>query len=112
MPSKERLPTSRYDITVVNEVVHTDNTARLVSEIRQYLTKDDLGDNYLLHTVTRGEQLDWLAYKYLGDTRYWWVIADLNRDVLLDIDQLQIPAATQLLVPTREFLTSRRRVMS
>ncbi|HRT96273.1 MAG TPA: hypothetical protein P5532_17760 [Planctomycetota bacterium] len=49
------------------------------------------------HTVVEGDRLDLLAYRYLGDARLWWVIADYN-DIFWPLDLglgrlLRIPSA-------------------
>lgn len=33
------------------------------------------------YTVTQGDRIDRLAYKSLGDSRLWWLLADLNPHV-------------------------------
>lgn len=33
-----------------------------------------------LHTVSEGDRLDLLAFKYYGDPKRWWLIADANRN--------------------------------
>jgi phage tail protein X len=37
-----------------------------------------LPESNVLHTVTSGDRLDLLAYKYYGDTTKWWQISDAN----------------------------------
>ena len=49
------------------------------------------------HTVILGDRLDTLAASLLGDSRLWWILADLNPETVPDTHLLQ-PGAT-LLVP-------------
>lgn len=56
------------------------------------------------HTVVAGDRLDLLAYKYWNKfipdaSKYWWVIADANQDVIdnpLDLTEL---VGTDLFIP-------------
>lgn len=63
--------------------------------------KDDAArqdDRY--HIVMDGDRLDVLAWKYLGDARLWWVIAEYNNIFwFFDIetgDELRIPSFEHL----------------
>ena len=52
------------------------------------------------HTVAESDRIDSLAYKYLGDTDLWWVIADYN-DLFFCQDleigaKLRIPSLEQV----------------
>ncbi|HHV62128.1 MAG TPA: LysM peptidoglycan-binding domain-containing protein [Firmicutes bacterium] len=44
---------------------------------RRRMPKTDWPDNRA-HTVKDGDTLWMLAWQYLGDAEYWWVIADFN----------------------------------
>ena len=50
------------------------------------------------HTVTDDDRIDLLAYRYLGDTNLWWIIADYND--LFFCQDLEI--GTKLRVPSLE----------
>lgn len=47
------------------------------------------------HVVTQGERMDMLAFSHLGDSRLWWMIADMN----LDVDPLRLRGGQRLLMP-------------
>ena len=53
------------------------------------------------HVVVQGERIDQLAYRKLGDSRLWWMLADLNPHVdplfLLGGDVLRVPRVDQIL---------------
>ena len=97
MPALRRISPSRYQTVVASAVKHTDKSTRLAFELRQHLGKDDLGRDFRYYVVRQGDQLDWLAFMFLGDARLWWVLADVNRDVLTDA--LDIPVGTRLIIP-------------
>lgn len=52
------------------------------------------------HVVVQGERIDQIAYRKLGDSRLWWLIADLNPHVdplfLVGNDVLRLPRLEQL----------------
>ena len=50
------------------------------------------------HEVVVGERLDQLAYRYLGDAKLWWVIAEAN-DIAW---ALEIEPGTVLRIPSVE----------
>ena len=60
-------------------------------------TPENLSDldsiTYEIQTAA-GDRIDLIAADYLGDSRLWWVIADLNADRLPD--PLNIPDGTVL----------------
>lgn len=47
------------------------------------------------YTVVQGDRIDVLAYQALGDSRLWWVIADLNPDV----DPLRLQGGQIIVLP-------------
>lgn len=85
------------------EITDSTGTVRRVYELRNFLTKKDLGIHRQVLVVPRHSALDHIAFDVLGDARLWWVIADLNRDVIEDT--LRVPAGTHLVVPTERWLT-------
>lgn len=52
-----------------------------------------------VHIVIDGERLDTIAYKYYGNSKYWWVLADANdiKDTL--INPFVLDSGTKLLIP-------------
>ena len=65
-------PTNRYK-----------NCPTLVLDGKSYLGTRKFGDysrrsDDVYHTIREGDQIDLLALEYLGDDRYWWIIADYN----------------------------------
>lgn len=52
-----------------------------------------IGDQY--HPVVDGDTLSTLAYKYYQDSKYWWVIADVN---VLDWT-FELEVGTILMIP-------------
>jgi nucleoid-associated protein YgaU len=48
-----------------------------VSEIINYR-------KYTWYDIEELDRLDLIAFEYLGDSRLWWVIADLNFDLIKD----------------------------
>ena len=102
---RRRIPVSRYATVVASSVTHTDGSTRLAYDLRRMLDKDALaGTEFNVVVLQGGAQLDWVAWRYLGDSRLWWVVADLNRDVI-DRDTLIIPAGTELIVPHESLLS-------
>ena len=106
MPAQRTIGPSRYATVVATAITHTDGSTRLAFELRDPISKNDLGDRFFTYTTIDGDQLDWLAYRFGGDTRLWWVLADLNQDISGLDDPIRIPAGTQLVVPTEDFFTS------
>lgn len=52
------------------------------------------------HKVRQGDTLLIIADKYYGDSKYWWVIADINdtdKNPLIDIFDLEL--GRELLIP-------------
>lgn len=54
----------------------------------------------VFHTVSENDRIDILAWRYLGDARHWWVIAEYN-----DIEMpLELEPGTVLRIPSRKRL--------
>lgn len=80
-------------------IYETDDFTRPIINERKPITEDDIGQDFTVHTVVEGDQLDLLAYQYGGDSSLWWIIADLNK-VNFPLDP---KIGTQLKIPSREF---------
>lgn len=52
---------------------------------------------YLRVTSAYRNRLDKIAYDFYNNPEYWWVIAESNRDVI--IDPLNVPVGTNLILP-------------
>lgn len=48
------------------------------------------------HELMPGEELDFLAYQYLGQARRWWQVAEVN-ELFWPLD---LPQATRVDIPT------------
>lgn len=60
-----------------------------------------LPESNVLHTVTGGDRLDLLAYKYYGDTTKWWQISDANPQAAFPTNLLdQSPLVEELFMLT------------
>lgn len=56
------------------------------------------GPTDLLHLVRADDNLSNLAYKYYGDSKYWWVIADAN-NIHEPLDIASVYQGKNLLIP-------------
>lgn len=91
MPVK---PDSRFANLKLLRATAPDGAPRQVIELR--LRRPPTTGPMVAHRVTRGETIDLLARRYLGDERLWWRILDANPQIHpLDIapgDTLNIPS--------------------
>tara|TARA_R110002012_G_scaffold176458_1_gene341350 strand:+ start:1908 stop:2204 length:297 start_codon:yes stop_codon:yes gene_type:complete len=73
-----------------------DNQTSLERVKNSYIVKSNEDK---VHTVIEGERLDTISYKYYGDSKFWWAIADTNdiKDTL--INPFQLTSGTKLLIP-------------
>ena len=81
-----KIPTKRND---ANRLVHT--TSLLPDN------KPSANDIYVI--TTPGDRLDLLAYKYYGDTSYWWIIAQANTNTEMKKGSLVLDGGLQLRIP-------------
>lgn len=85
---------SRYKNTSL--IVDRDNE---YFDLRQPIDVMERPDD-IFHTVQEGDRIDILAKKYLGNKKYWWVIADYNNlEFPLDLEVgtvLRIPSIQTL----------------
>ncbi len=88
---------SRYEGTNVTGVRDSSGTVRAFLHNRVSVTQDDIGSNFIIHTVKEGEDLDLLAFRFGGKSRLWWVIADIN-EIPFSFD---IQIGQEILIPTR-----------
>jgi hypothetical protein len=80
--------------------------ARLELTNRLYFATDAVqsADAFQFHFVRDLERIDRLAFNYLGDSRLWWVIAELNPKEIPDTLKLQV--GTYIKIPTLETIQS------
>jgi hypothetical protein len=90
MPKKLHKTDLYFNGAIVNLV---EGNPILTREPREYIeSKDDR-----IHYVVEGETLDFIAYTYYLDSKYWHYIADINKifNPFLDL----LPGST-LIIPT------------
>jgi hypothetical protein len=86
------MATSRYEnLIFMGSVVPTTGT---IAAIRKAVASGQI--SVVQQITSRLERLDNLAGQFLGDARYWWVLAATSNIGW----GLQVPAGTQILVPT------------
>ncbi len=61
-----------------------------------YMRPPNTNKQYRLYTVVQGDSLDILAYRFYGDPRLYWMIANMNPQVHFPDG---LPAGTVLRVP-------------
>jgi len=66
---------------------------------RKKITLEDIDNDFFVHTVQAGDNIDAIAYAFGGKARLWWIIADLNN--------LEFPVTLEigkdLIIPNPEF---------
>ncbi|MFF3450533.1 hypothetical protein ACFYXJ_25715 [Streptomyces sp. NPDC002667] len=69
--------TSRYRQAAVRPVVDATGTTRATVAIRR--SAPPAADDIVYeHRVTGAEDIEYLAWRYFGDSQVWWRIADAN----------------------------------
>lgn len=53
-----------------------------------------------LHLVIEGERLDTISYKYYGNSKYWWVLADSNDISDNMINPFVLTSGSTLIIPS------------
>ncbi len=86
---------SRYETIGAAEVTDADGRTHMALKLR--LTPPTPAG--YLHTVTAGERLDTLAYRYYRNAEKFWLIADANDE--LDPDDLLVPGRELRIPPDR-----------
>ena len=52
------------------------------------------------HVVRNFDTLDALAFKFFGDSKYWWIIADINQI----LNPFELELGTVLLIPDLDII--------
>lgn len=106
--------TSRMGSTPLLQRADPDNPGKL-SNVYHWGTwqrpniPDDDSDRFVRMKQQHLGRLDLLAYHYLGDPNFWWVIADVNNildQFTDDVDAGGLPIGETIRIPTRERLLS------
>ncbi|MEW6556034.1 MAG: LysM domain-containing protein [Elusimicrobiota bacterium] len=71
-------PGSRYKGVPYSAIKLKDEKIVTVLHQRQFVKREDIGENFIIYEVQEGDELDLLAYKFGGKARLWWLIADIN----------------------------------
>jgi len=88
-------PTSRYNYSVL----YRDKRGGDFWGTRQPIRlKRHSSDSYHQVTDADSKRIDLIAWRYYGDVRLWWVIAEVNEIG----DPLEIPVGTRLRIPSYE----------
>lgn len=79
-------------------VVYSDGPAILKRERLGYIpTPRDIN-----HEVVDGDRIDMLAFRYYGNSKYWWAIADINRV----LNPFQLEVGSILVIPDINLIQS------
>jgi nucleoid-associated protein YgaU len=60
-----------------------------------------------IHTITRGDRLDSITYKYYGNSKWWFLIADANEDIENPLD-LSALVGKDIIIPDFDVIKSQR----
>jgi nucleoid-associated protein YgaU len=88
---------SRYE----GSVLYVDGGEEFIGARSRIETAPEPDD--VFHTVTEGDRIDLIAYRYLGSAELWWIICDYN-----DISfPLEIRVGVVLRIPSAEHVEMR-----
>lgn len=73
------LPDSRYASSTVTVV---DDPVRGQHQAINVLPPPERTFSFTYYQVAFGETIDMLAYRFMDDGSYWWMIADANPEIL------------------------------
>lgn len=88
---------SRYEGLAATAVIRSTGQRTATLNLRDPITVESIGPNYFIHTVTTGEDIDALAYRFSGRSDLWYVIAELNG---ITAPHREIYPGRQLIIPT------------
>jgi hypothetical protein len=92
---------SRYAQVEYTSITGVDLVTRKYLHPRTPLNLEDVDQDWSVHEIGVGEDLDLLAFMYTSNNArksiFWWMIADVN-NILWPLD---IPPGTDLVIPTR-----------
>lgn len=83
---------SRYDFA---KKTQNDNKKQVLATLSLPTIADQEDDVYIITNST--DRLDTLAFRFYGDSRYWWVIAVANN---MGRGTIAVGAGVQLRIPT------------
>jgi len=87
--------------TIVDWAVIGDDTLTGKELFRlDFLSIEDLGDDYDIYTTQQGDELDELSFRFYGDDRFWWILADVN-DLQFIFD---LEPNIKLIIPSENFV--------
>lgn len=93
---------SRYEEVKYTGVTGPDLVTRKWLHPRTPKTFEEVDQDWIVHEVKIGDDLDLLAYLYAGENadkaKFWWLIADVN-GILWPLD---IEPGTELMIPIKE----------
>ena len=86
------MPRSRYSFTRIKNDRLTNNQVYVPTLYPSIPIEDD--DLFVI--AKDGERMDNIAYKYYGDTSYWWIIARANN---IENGKFALDAGTEIRIP-------------
>ena len=98
---------SRYEDEIIGYANAGNRSVnRLECTHREYLPYEMMEElsAFTRYRIVQGDRLDNLAFAFLGDSRLWWAIADLNPKEIRDTAYL--PINVTIKIPTLSFITS------
>jgi len=69
---------SRYEGVPFTGIKTTDGKTKKLLHDRRVFTREDIGQDFIEHTIEGEEELDALADRYYKNDELWWLIADVN----------------------------------
>lgn len=92
---------SRYENCEYTSIMGKDQKTRKWLNPRESAKLTEVDQDWVVHTVSYGDQLDALSFTYSGNnpekSKLWWLIADVN-NILWPLD---LEPGEKLIIPSR-----------
>lgn len=90
---------SRYYDGPLNQIKAKNGSTYTISVLRKFSTEKEV--TFKEHTWVDGESLGALAHTFIGDSKYWWDIMEINPTIT---DPFSIEPGTIIRVPSKEHI--------
>jgi hypothetical protein len=93
------MATERYSFQQIKQIQDSDGTQKNIISILPTINPSDLySSSDIFLKIQAGQRIDNLAFKYLGDGKYWWAICLING--LANPFDVSLISGTLLRIPT------------